>query len=124
MGGGNYYSMPPSRCWLAWIKTEAMDTLADFELAWTSFDKLSKKFKERRNPDGKREHPTQKPLDLMRWCLENYSDPGMTILDPFLGSGTTAKACMELKRNFIGIEISPEYCAIAEQRLKQQVLNF
>lgn len=67
--GGNYYSMPPSRCWLAWIKKERMDTLADFELAWTSFDKLAKSYDERRNPDGKREHPTQKPISLMAWCL-------------------------------------------------------
>ena len=121
--GGNYYTMPPSRCWLAWIKKERMDTLADFELAWTSFDKLAKSFDERRNPDGKRNHPTQKPLELLKWCIQ-FADKHMggvtTILDPFLGSGTTAVACKQLKRNFIGIEISKEYCAIAESRLAAQ----
>src|SRR3990167_9051067 len=119
--GGNYYMIPPSRCWLAWIKKERMDTLADFELAWTSFDKLAKSFDERRNPDGKRNHPTQKPLELMRWCIDFASksvEGGvLTVLDPFLGSGTTAVACKMLKRDFIGIEISPEYCKIAEERL-------
>ena len=63
--GGNYYSLPPSRCWLAWVKNPAMDTMADFELAWTNFDRPAKKFIENRNPDGKRQHPTQKPLDMV-----------------------------------------------------------
>src|SRR3990167_8165998 len=83
--GGNYYTMPPSRGYLAWIKKERMDTLADFELAWTSFDKLSKSWDERRNPDGKRDHPTAKPISLMKWCIQ-YADKHMgrvqTILDP------------------------------------------
>lgn len=69
-----------------------------------------------------REHPTQKPVSLMQWILTNYSKENDIILDPFLGSGTTAVACRNLKRNYIGIEISPEYCAIAEKRLKQQNL--
>ena len=67
----------------------------------------------------KREHPTQKPLPLMMWCLEKYSKPGMTVLDPFLGSGTTAVACKKLGRNFIGIEKEPAYVAIAEKRLEK-----
>ncbi len=101
-----------------------MDTLADFELAWTSFDRLSKKFKERRNPDGKRQHPTQKPVDLMRWCLVKFSNENDLILDCFAGSGTTLRACKDLNRRFIGIEISEDYVKIANQRLAQDVLNF
>lgn len=69
-------------------------------------------------------HPTQKPLDLFQRMIQVSSDENDLILDPFLGSGTTARACLNLKRNFIGIEISSEYCKIAEDRLKQQVLNF
>lgn len=115
--GGNYYTMPPSRCWLAWIKKERMDTLADFELAWTSFDKLAKSYDERRNPDGKRQHPTQKPLSLIKWCLEKYSQPNQVIFDPFLGSGTTAVACKQMGRTYIGCEISKEYFDIAQKRL-------
>ena len=121
--GGNYYPLPPSRCWLAWEKKEKMGTLADFELAWTSFDRPSKLFKKNRNPDGKRNHPTQKPLALFKWCI-NFAKNGDIILDPFLGSGTTAVAAKELGRKFIGIEISEEYCAIAVKRLRQGVLNF
>jgi len=67
-------------------------------------------------------HPSQKPVKLIKKLLNKYSKKGDTILDPFLGSGTTAVACKELGRNFIGIEISKEYCKIAEQRLQQEVL--
>jgi len=69
-------------------------------------------------------HPTQKPIELMQYLVKTYSNVGNIILDPYLGSGTTARACLNLNRNFIGIEISPEYCKISEDRLKQQVLNF
>lgn len=127
--GGNYYSLPPSRCWLAWEKSSRMPTLADFELAWTTFDRPSKAFREDRNPDGKREHPTQKPLSLMHWCicfvktdatiLEPYP---AYILDPFMGSGTTLRAAKDLGRKAIGIEIEEKYCELAVKRLAQGVL--
>jgi len=64
-------------------------------------------------------HPTQKPLELMKWVLENYTNEGDTILDPFMGSGTTGVACVQTGRNFIGIEIDPGYFAIAERRIKE-----
>ena len=64
----------------------------------------------------------QKPVDIVKKLIEASSDEGMVILDPFIGSGTTAVACKQLKRNFIGIEISPEYCKIANERLRQEVL--
>ncbi len=121
--GGNYYSLPPSRCLLSWRKLEKMDTLADFEVAWTNFDRPSKEYVKRRNPDGKRNHPTQKPLGLFKWCLSFAPDADI-ILDPFLGSGTTAVAAKELGRKFIGIEISEKYCQIAVKRLRQGVLGF
>ena len=68
------------------------------------------------------EHPTQKPTDMCKYLIEKSTKEGEIILDPFLGSGTTARACKDMGRNYIGIEISPEYCAIAEKRLKQEVL--
>lgn len=68
------------------------------------------------------EHPTQKPLELIKKLLIIHSNENDIVLDPFLGSGTTAVACQSLKRNFIGIEISPEYCEIARQRLRQKPL--
>ena len=117
--GGNYYPLPPSRCWLAWRKSSSMATLADFELAWTSLDRPSKLFTEDRNPDGRRYHPTQKPLSLMTWCLSFVEGD---VLDPFAGSGTTLEAAKRLGRRAIGIEIEPKYCEIAVKRLRQGIL--
>ena len=119
--GGNLYSLPPSRCWLAWLKSSLMPTMADFELAWTNLDRPSKSWSEDRNPDGKRQHPTQKPLSLITWCLDFV--PGDTVLDPFAGSGTTLRAAKDLGRRAIGIEIEERYCEIAARRLDQQVLD-
>lgn len=107
--GGNYFSLPPSRCWIVWDKTIPEDfSLAMCELAYTSFDKNAKIF---RYPSEKdyRIHPTQKPLKLFQKCVAEYSKEGDLILDPFSGSGTTARACHNLKRNFICIEKDKEY---------------
>lgn len=119
--GGNYFGLPPSRCWLSWEKSSRMATLADFELAWTNFDRPCKALKEDRNPDGKREHPTQKPLSLMVWCMEFAGEWAMRVLDPFLGSGTTLVAAYRLGRHATGIEISEEYCELAARRLEQEL---
>ena len=120
--GGNYYTFRPSRCWLVWRKP-LFPTMSDAELAWTSFDKNTKVFDESRNPEGYKEHPTQKPLSLMKYCVNNYSNKNDLILDPFLGSGTTAVAAKELGRRFIGIEIEPKYVEIANRRLQQEYLQ-
>lgn len=134
--GGNYYpSMLPCRGMLAWVKNPPMETMADFEYAWTTFDRPAKLFTCPRNPDGKREHPTQKPLELMRWCINMAGNPYKldtgayadretidTILDPFMGSGTTLRAAKDFRRNAIGIEISEKYCEISARKLSQEVL--
>ena len=70
-----------------------------------------------------REHPTQKPLEVMKWALEQAPSDCITILDPFMGSGTTLRAAKDLGRKAIGIEIELKYCEIAVQRLRQEVLN-
>lgn len=116
--GGNYYELPPSRCWLIWNKTQTMRTMADFEMAWTNFDRPSKAYSRLRN-GWAREHPTEKPLDLMRWVILNYTKKGDVVLDPFMGSGTTGVACAMEERSFIGIELERQYFEIAERRIAE-----
>lgn len=114
--GGNYFNVPASRCWLSWDKINAVPTMADFELAWTNFDRPSKK---KSLPVGRVEygHPTQKPISLMKWCL-SFLPEAQTILDPFMGSGTTGVACVKMGRKFIGIELDEGYFEIACQRIR------
>jgi site-specific DNA-methyltransferase (adenine-specific) len=114
--GGNYFDLPPSRCWLVWNKPERNFTLADAELAWTNIDAVVRVFDAPRSDVG-REHPTQKPLALMRWCVAKLQN-AQTILDPFMGSGTTGVAAVKLGRRFIGIEREPKYFGIACRRIE------
>lgn len=120
--GGNYFSLPPSRCWLAWDKQNAVPTMADVELAWTNIDRPAKRLS---HPVGihMHGHPSEKPMPLMRWCLQFLPDDGL-ILDPFMGSGTTLRAAKDLGRKATGIEIEEKYCEIAAKRLSQGVLDF
>jgi len=120
--GYNYFTLPPSRGFLAWVKANSMNTVADLEIAWTNIDFPAKLFRESRNPDGRREHPTQKPLSLFKWCISRAGDSAQTILDPFMGSGTTLRAAKDLGRKAIGIEIEERYCEIAARRMAQEVL--
>lgn len=118
--GGNYFPFLPSRCWLVWDKQNAVRTMSDCELAWTSFDMPAKRFSW---PVGVHAwgHPTEKPLELISWCL-GFFHTASTILDPFMGSGTTLRAAKDLGRKAIGIEIEEKYCEIAVKRLAQGVL--
>jgi site-specific DNA-methyltransferase (adenine-specific) len=121
--GGNYFDLPTSRCWLVWNKPERGFSLAEAELAWTNADNVVRVCDANRSDVG-REHPTQKPIYLMKWCLElSWAKAAQTILDPFLGSGTTAVAAKILGRKCIGIEISQAYCDIAIKRLSQSVMR-
>ena len=118
--GGNYYDLPQSRGWLSWFKPDAPPSMAHFELAWTSFDRNARQLSvsiSETNPE-RVGHPTQKPLRLMRWCL-SFVDDADTILDPFMGSGTTGVACAQLGRKFIGIEIERRYFDIACERIEK-----
>lgn len=117
--GGNYFTLPPSRGWLIWDKVNNVPSAADAELAWTSLDRNTKRF---RAPveAHKTGHPTEKPLRLMAWCLEQIAVPAAgIILDPFMGSGTTGVAALQSGRKFIGIERDPRYFDIARARLEQ-----
>ena len=116
--GGNYFAdyLPPSKGWLYWQKLMGGD-FADGELAWTSLDRALREFTKCPKGQGA-EHPTQKPVALMEWCLGFLPD-AQTILDPFMGSGTTGVACAKLGRKFIGIEIEPRYFDIACRRIEE-----
>jgi hypothetical protein len=120
--GGNYFSddLPSSRGWLVWFKGQTGLTMSDGELAWTSLQiPLRVKNMHRTHLwQESPEHPTQKPTELMEWCLSFVPD-AKTILDPFMGSGTTGVACANLGRSFIGIEREPKYFDIACRRIEQ-----
>jgi DNA modification methylase len=121
MFGGNYYDAPASSCWLVWDKLNNGD-FADCELAWTNLPKAVRIMRWMWNgmlraEKGAREHPTQKPREVMKWCIEQLPEPNRTILDPFMGSGTTGVAAVKLGRKFIGIEIEPKYFDIARRRI-------
>lgn len=122
--GGNYFVLPPSRCWLVWDKGEGFYNrdFAEVEMAWTSFDRNSKIFKYDPLAKGdyrQKHHPTMKPLEVIKWCIKqsDYWNTPLIIFDPFIGSGTTAVACKQMGRNYIGCELSKEYCDIAQKRL-------
>ena len=119
--GANFYPqhLPPSMGWLFWDKGQRISQ-SDGELAYTNMQKALRVFTLNRASlaqDGA-VHPTQKPLALMKWCIEQAGNP-QTILDPFMGSGTTGVAAIQLGRKFIGIEREPKYFDIACQRIEQ-----
>ena len=121
MFGGNYYDLPPARCWLVWDKDNGETDFADCELAWTNLDRAVRLVRHLwsgpyMRVKESRSHPTQKPVRVMEWSI-GFVD-GETILDPFMGSGTTGVACANLGRKFIGIEIEPKYFDMACERIE------
>lgn len=117
--GGNYFYLPPSKGFYIWDKVQPENfTLAMCEMAWTNIDKPAKIFKFR-VVGYEKSHPTQKPVALMEWCIQKLPNTAQTILDPFMGSGTTGVACAKLGRSFIGIERDPEYFDIACRRIEE-----
>ncbi len=121
--GGNYYPLPPSRCWLIWDKKQKHSG-AECEMAWANLDIPTRVFRMSRTDayvnfaEEPKCHPAEKPLLLMRWCLE-FLPEAETILDPFMGSGTSGIACIRTDRQFIGIEKEPRYFKIACDRIQR-----
>jgi site-specific DNA-methyltransferase (adenine-specific) len=128
--GANYYAnrLPPSPSWLVWNKRIAgvRNDSADCELAWTNLTGPARVFHHewmgmlRSSERGESYHPTQKPVALMRWCVERTDG---TVLDPYMGSGSTLVAAKSLGRHAIGIEIEERYCEIAALRCSQEILG-
>jgi site-specific DNA-methyltransferase (adenine-specific)/modification methylase len=121
--GGNYFQLPPTSCWLVWDKLNGDNDFADCELCWTNWPKAVRRLQWRwngmiRQGNEQRFHPTQKPLEVMKWVIE-LCPKAETILDPFMGSGTTGVAAIQLGRKFIGIEREPKYFDIACKRIEQ-----
>jgi DNA modification methylase len=123
--GGNYFTLPPTSCWLVWDKLNGDNDFADCELAWTNWPKAVRRLQWRwngmiRQGNEERYHPTQKPLEVMKWVI-TLCPKSETILDPFMGSGTTGVAAIQMGRKFIGIEREPKYFDIACKRIEQAV---
>jgi DNA modification methylase len=117
--GGQFFGLPIQRGWLVWDKLMAEFSTSVCELAWTNISFPVKRFRlgsAMVQQEG-RVHPTQKPIALMRWCL-GFLPNAETILDPFMGSGTTGVACVKEGRKFIGIELDPDYFDIACKRIR------
>ena len=116
--GGNYFAdqLPVSNDWLVWHKLNDGRSFSECELAWSNFGKQTRHLSHHWSGEEK-EHPTQKPLPVMLWCVQQAGD-APTIEDPFMGSGTTGVACMMLGRAFIGIEREPKYFDIACRRIE------
>ena len=125
--GGNYFSLPPSRCFLVWDKGAGFKgrDFAECEQAWCSWDANARllRYDPLANGDYRmKQHRTQKPVPLMRWCIEQAGEGIETIGDPFGGVGTTLIAARDLGKRAWMIEIEEKYCAIAKRRLAQGVL--
>lgn len=123
--GGNFFDLPPSSCWLVWDKKNSGD-FADCELAWTNMPKAVRRIEWLwngmiRKGSDVREHPTQKPLGVMAWALDQLPDDVGTVCDPFMGSGTTGVAAIHKGLQFVGIEREPSYFESACERLREAI---
>lgn len=122
--GGNYFNVPPSPCWLVWDKENGASDFADCELAWTNLQKAVrlKRFMWngmlRANGERRGDHPTQKPIGVMQWALDLAPKTTLTVADPFMGSGTTGVACVDMGKTFYGIEREQKYFDIACKRIE------
>ena len=121
--GGNYYDCPAASCWLVWDKLNGDNDFADCELAWTNLPKAVRRIQFmwngmlRAHGESRGDHPTQKPIGVMKWCIGQLPNPNMTIIDPFMGSGTTGVAAIQMGKHFIGIEREPKYFEAACRRI-------
>jgi site-specific DNA-methyltransferase (adenine-specific) len=128
--GGNYFTdnLPVNRCWVSWYKGNPIDAFSDFELAWTSFDKVCSAISlesygfnhsDKKTTGEKTIHPTQKPIQLYKWLLTKYAKPNDKILDTHLGSGSIAIACYDMGFDLTGFEIDKDYFEAMTKRFEK-----
>ena len=120
--GGNYFPLPPTRCFVVWDKKQSWENFSQEELAWTSFDKPAKVFSYCNRIAGQGSiHPTQKPIDLYKYLLSRFAKPGDKILDTHVGSASSLIACHELGFEYTGFEINEQYYREAKERLDREL---
>ena len=120
--GGNYFELPPTKCFLIWDKKQPQDvSFASCEFAWTSFNSVAKTFYFRPQGQENRFHPTQKPVALYKWVLDKYAKQGDKILDTHLGSGSIAIACHDYGFDLTACELDKEYFYQAMKRINNHL---
>ena len=115
--GGNHFKLPLSRGWLSWVKPPGLPSYGTTELCWTNIAMPCRHLSCERCNGDKEQHPTQKPIRLIQWCL-SFAPKAKTVCDPFMGSGTTGVACAEMGLQFTGIEREQKYFDIACRRIE------
>ena len=115
--GGNHFKLPLSRGWLSWVKPPGLPSYGTTELCWTNIAMPCRHLSCERCNGDKEQHPTQKPIRLIKWCL-SFAPKAKTVCDPFMGSGTTGVACAEMGLQFTGIEREQKYFDIACRRIE------
>lgn len=128
--GGNYFDLPLTGSWLVWDKDNIGTPFADVEMAWTNYGSAARLKRHRWNGmlqadmanKEPRYHPTQKPLAVMSWAISLCPERPTSVFDPFMGSGTTLRACKDLGIRATGIEREERYCEVAARRMAQGVL--
>lgn len=123
--GGNYFNLPKTKSWIVWDKgINGSTSFADGELAWTNLNEVLRiahiRYKGFLGADKNRIHPTQKPIALYAWLLNNYAKPGYKIFDPFLGSGSSRIAAFKLGFDFVGCEIDEDFFRLSEERFQKE----
>lgn len=120
--GGNYFNLPPNKCFVIWDKQQPADiSFAMAEYAWCSFDKVSQILRKRTQGQEERFHPTQKPIYLYKYILEKYAEKGQSILDTHLGSGSIAIACHDYGFELTACELDKDYYDVSIKRIKNHV---
>jgi site-specific DNA-methyltransferase (adenine-specific) len=115
--GGNYFDLPPCRCFVCWDKVQPWENFSQVEFAWTSYNKPAKLFRYDNRSGDKKIHPTQKPVELYIYLLNQFAESGNKILDTHVGSGSSLVACKQRGFDFVGFEINERYYNLANDRL-------